>query len=169
MKTFLILLVFIVTGLMLFESNPKSKRRYIKYVARYVQSLCCNTASAVMSDPDCRRLRPITQPIVEGISYLHTDVPKDSVFFTCYTTRLPNQTLHGIGIAGQFVSYPDRFSHRSWLAIPQLAGVLEQRRALRYLCEISTVDTPTLFSLISIHRINLCSYNQRDINSLAGH
>ncbi len=110
MKPFLSLLVFVVTGLMLFETNPKTKRRYIKYVARDVQALCCSPTSASTPNLDCRRLRPVTQRVVEGILYLYTDVPEDYVFFTRYTTRLPNQTLYGIGIAGQFVSWPDSSS-----------------------------------------------------------
>lgn len=110
MKTFLILIIFGLTGLMLFETNPKAKRPYLKHVARDVQSLCCAPTSASTPNLDCRRLRPITQPVVEGILYLYTDVPKDYVFFTRYTTRLPNQTLYGVGIAGQFVSWPDRSS-----------------------------------------------------------
>lgn len=110
MKNLSLLLVFFLAGLGLFKSNPKTKRLYVKYVARDVQSLCCNATSASTTSVDCRRLRPITQPVVEGILYLYTDVPKDYVFFTRYTTRLPNQTLHGVGIAGQFVSWLDRSS-----------------------------------------------------------
>lgn len=110
MKKISLLLVACLVGLTLFESKPKTKGHYIKSVAQDFQSLCCSATSASTSSA-CERLRPITQPIVQGILHAYTDAPQDYVFFTRYTTRLPNQTIYGIGIAGQFISWtgrPDR-------------------------------------------------------------
>ena len=108
MKTLSLLLIAFSAGLVLFESNPKAKRPYLKHVARDVQSRCCSATSAPISSTDCRRLRPFTQSAAEIFLHLYTDAPKDHIFFTRYITRLPNQTIYGIGIAGQFISWADR-------------------------------------------------------------
>ncbi len=104
MKNISFLFVVCLIGLGLFESNPKAKGRYVEHVARDFQSRCCAVSAASPSD-DCIRLRPITQPVVQVIVHFYTDAPKDHVFFTRYTTRLPNQTIYGIGVAGQVIRW----------------------------------------------------------------
>lgn len=94
-------------GVGLFESNPKAKGRYVEHVARDFQSHCCSAAAASTLNDDCTKLRPITQPVVQVVVHFYTDAPKDYIFFTYYTTHLPNQTIYGIGVAGQVISWAD--------------------------------------------------------------
>lgn len=86
------------------ETNPRTKDPYVRHIAKEVQSLCCHTLLTSTADR-CTALRPITQPIAQGLVYLYTDTPKDYIFFTHYTTRFPRYTVYGIGIAGHFVRW----------------------------------------------------------------
>ena len=107
MKNLLLSLVLLSTGLALVESNPKAKQPYLQHVAGDVQSLCCDATLGSISSANCRRLRPLTQRAVKVFLDVYTDPPKDYVFFTRYTTRLANQTIYGIGVAGQFIIWTD--------------------------------------------------------------
>ena len=109
MKTLSFLFAVCLLGWGLSESNPKAKDRYVEQVARDFQSRCC-AASAASSSDDCIRLRPITQPMMRVIVNFYTDAPKDHLFFTRYTTRLPHQTIYGIGVAGQVMSWRMRLA-----------------------------------------------------------
>ncbi|MGB3294363.1 MAG: hypothetical protein WBB01_15355 [Phormidesmis sp.] len=106
MKKFLPLVALCLVGWGLFESKPVAEDRYVAHVAGNFQSLRCSAAS--ISEANCRRLRPFFRPAVRWTIALYTDdVPRDYIFFTHYITRLPRQTIHGVGIAGQFIIWTD--------------------------------------------------------------
>lgn len=112
MKKMSFLFVSCLLGLVLAGTNPKDKGNYTSYVAEEFQSLCCRVApEAAMGT--CKKLRPLTTQVVKRVLSVYTDIPRDYVFLTRYTTHLPGYTVYGIGLGGQFVVWPQKLSDGS--------------------------------------------------------